>query len=204
MDIAGRLLQHKQGIAQPALAFIDEVGVGIQAKHVACLTHGMRLFFGQADDGLDGAICGQCPVRIAARAWLNGEHAVGLSLAAGLGVDATMGVVSVGEAQVRVAIAPRLGLDVLNLPACWCQGAFAIDAQAVLILIQIGFDCALDWYECLTVEIGHGSAWVGSDECDKRRGGQCAVLQLHHSQFTPPALRVARKRQVVRSLSWNW
>ena len=161
----------------------------------------MQLLSGQADNGLDSAVSGQGPLGIAARARLDGEQTIALSLAAGLWVDATVSVVGVSETQVRVAIASRLGLDVFNLPACWFQRAFAINTQAILILIQIGFDCALDWCEWLTVEVGHSSAWVGGDKSSKRRRGDCAVLQLHHGQFAPPAFRAARKRQVVRSLS---
>ena len=42
-EIIGCLLQHSQDALQPALAFIDQIGVGVQAQHVAGLAHRVLL-----------------------------------------------------------------------------------------------------------------------------------------------------------------
>ena len=122
-------------------------------------------------------------------------------MAAGFLADAAVGVIGIGEAQVRVGVGTGLGLDVFYLAFGRRKRFFALNAQASLVGVLIGLHSRLDRLKGQAIEVSHGGCRLGGIESGQRRCGHGAVLQFHHGQFTLPALRAARKRQVVRSLS---
>ena len=65
---------------------------------------------------------------------------------------------------MRVGVGTGFGLDVFYLAFCGGEQFFAIDAQASLVGVQIGFHRLFDGVEFWAAEVGHGGCGMGRVE----------------------------------------